>query len=727
MKKTFRFRTTLLGIKALIRCMRLCGKNATNVPGDIAVNICPDFLGQIDKPKVVIGVTGTNGKTSVSNLIEDVLSDTDLKFMDNRLGGNVDAGIASELIKNADLKGRMKKQYAVFEIDERMTTKIFPFVKPKILGVTNLFRDSYKRNAHSEYIFDILNSTIPKETKLVLNGEDPLSSHLAPGNKRVYFGIEDRSVAMNETEGIIQDMIACPQCGAKLTYDYIRYNHIGRAHCPSCDFASPEHFDYAVEKIDHEKGRLFIRTPKESYDIKLLGSNITDAYNQITAVAVLTEFGVSKKRIVNSFEKMEITKTRFEDTQVKDKHIISVLAKGQNPVACSRVCDFVRKEEGDKAVVLVIDDFFDRKETSENIAWFFDTDFEFLNDPSVKQIVIGGLRRYDLKLRLLMAGVPEDRIAYIDDDVKTAELVDLQKSNKVYIFYDVYTAAFAKSIKKRLTERIEAGAYEVGTEYEKHLHVSSVPMLSGKADSTSRGKGKVVEVLYPEFCNLFGDSSNIRYLKKCIPDAEFIYTAFTEEPYFVKNKPDLIYMGAMTEKKQEMAAAKLLPYKDRLKELIDAETPVLFTSNATELLGNYIETDDGRKIPCLSIYDFSAKRDTMHRINGLVRGHAGELEIIGFRTQFTTATPLPAEQSFITVDRGMGMNKEANVEGIHDKKLYATYLVGPFLALNPDFTERFLREDLGIENAEAAYNSLVKKAYKRRVKEFHNPKCEYDI
>ena len=727
MKKTLKFRMTLLSMKALIRCMLIAGRNASNVPGDLAVNMCPDFLGQIDKPKVVIGVTGTNGKTNVSNLIDDVLSDTDLKFMDNRLGGNVDAGIASELMKNCDLRGRMKKQYAVFEIDERMTTKIFPYVKPKILAVTNLFRDSYKRNAHSEYIFGILNSTIPQETKLVLNGEDPLSSHLAPNNKRVYFGIEDQSVSMNETSNIIQDMVACPECGARLSYDYIRYNHIGKVHCTACSFASPEKFDYAVEKIDKEKGRLFIRTPKERYDIKLLGNNITDAYNQITAVATLTEFGVSKKRIVESFEKMQITKTRYDDTEVNGKHIVSVLAKGQNPVACSRVCDFVRKEEGDKAVVLVIDDFFDRKETSENIAWFFDTDFEFLNDPKIKQILIGGLRKYDMKLRLLMAGIPEERIAYIDEDEKTAELVDLTVADKVYVLYDVYTVAFAKSIKKRLTERIESGNLQVSAEYDKYLHAKPVPMLSEQADSAARGKGRVIEVLFPEFCNLFGDSSNMKYLKKCLPEAEFIYTSYTDEPYFVENKPDLIYMGAMTEKKQEMAAKRLTAFKDRIKELIESDTPMLFTSNAVELLGKYIENEDGSRIPCLGLYDFSAKRDIMHRINGLVRGHDRGIEIVGFRTQFTTATELPEALSFIGVDRGMGMNKESKLEGIHDHKLYATYLVGPFLALNPEFTEHFMREDMGIDNAEAAFKKLAMKSYKRRVKEFHNPKCDYEI
>ena len=60
-----------------------------------------------------------------------------------------------------------------------------------------------------------------------------------------------------------------------------------------------------------------------------------------------------------------------------------------------------------------------------------------------------------------------------------------------------------------------------------------------------------IEVLFPEFCSLFADSSNIRYLEKCLPDAEFVFTSYMDEPLFVKEQPDLIYMGAMTESAQE--------------------------------------------------------------------------------------------------------------------------------------------------------------------------------
>lgn len=53
-KKTLRFYVTLAGIKLLIRILRLCGRNATHVPGRKAINFCPDFLKQIDKPEFIV-------------------------------------------------------------------------------------------------------------------------------------------------------------------------------------------------------------------------------------------------------------------------------------------------------------------------------------------------------------------------------------------------------------------------------------------------------------------------------------------------------------------------------------------------------------------------------------------------------------------------------------------------------------------------------------------------
>lgn len=234
-----------------------------------------------------------------------------------------------------------------------------------------------------------------------------------------------------------------------------------------------------------------------------------------------------------------------------------------------------------------------------------------------------------------------------------------------------------------------------------------------------------IEVLFPEFCSLFADSSNIRYLKCCLPDAEFVETSYTDEPLFATEVPSLIYMGAMSESAQEKVIDKLMPYRDRLKALIEADVPMLFTNNAVEIFGKYIKNEDGTKIKALNLYPIYAKRDMMHRFNCLVRGHFGDTEIVGFKSQFTLAYGDTDAYPFIHVDRGTGMNKKTENEGIHDHNFFGTYLIGPFLILNPLFTKYLLREVMGLKDAGLAYEKVIMDAYKRRLKEFKDPKTEF--
>lgn len=233
-----------------------------------------------------------------------------------------------------------------------------------------------------------------------------------------------------------------------------------------------------------------------------------------------------------------------------------------------------------------------------------------------------------------------------------------------------------------------------------------------------------IEVLFPEYCNLFADSSNMKYLRQCLPEAEFIYTDYMSEPAFVRESVDLIYMGAMTERVQSMVINKLFPYRERIVELIKKDVPFLITSNALEVFGRWIENEDGTKEKGLAIFDFYAKRNMMHRFNGLVRGHFGDMPIIGFKTQFSMAYSDNFKYSFIQVDRGTGMNSSVDTEGIHVHQFYGTYLVGPFLILNPLFT-KYLMQVMGIENPKLAFETVIMEAYERRMKEFMDPKVKF--
>ena len=152
MKKTFRFYIALWAAKLSSVALKTLKRNATNFPGQLAIKICPDFIGRIDKPKTIIGVTGTNGKTTVCNMIEDVLRANGYEFIDNSYGSNINSGITTALISGVNVKGKAKKDLAVLEIDERSAPRVYPYLTPTYLVCTNLFRDSLMRNAHTEFI-----------------------------------------------------------------------------------------------------------------------------------------------------------------------------------------------------------------------------------------------------------------------------------------------------------------------------------------------------------------------------------------------------------------------------------------------------------------------------------------------------------------------------------------------------------------------------------------------
>jgi hypothetical protein len=234
----------------------------------------------------------------------------------------------------------------------------------------------------------------------------------------------------------------------------------------------------------------------------------------------------------------------------------------------------------------------------------------------------------------------------------------------------------------------------------------------------------VIEYLYPEICNLFGDIMNVRYLEQCLPDAEFVYTGLNETPAFMTRDVNLIYMGAMTERSQEIVIEKLRPYMDKIKELIDGGTVFLVTGNAPEIFGSYIQCEDGRKIDCLGLYDIYAKRKMMSRYSSLFLGKFQDTDIVGYKNQFTYAYGDNSQNPLFTVTKGIGLNPESKLEGVRINNFMATYVLGPILVLNPEFTEKFLGL-IGAEGVRPAYYEKSLEAYKRRVEEYSDPKFEF--
>lgn len=230
-----------------------------------------------------------------------------------------------------------------------------------------------------------------------------------------------------------------------------------------------------------------------------------------------------------------------------------------------------------------------------------------------------------------------------------------------------------------------------------------------------------IEILFPEYCNLFGDYGNMMYLKECLPDAEFIETSMKDVPYFAEHDDvNLIYMGPMTERAQEKIITKLMPYKERIETLIDEKVSFLFTGNAMEVLFREI-IDGERQIPGLNIFDFTAIRDYKRRYNGNFYGDFNQRKIVGCKSQFSMTLGSNENFYFVKAIRGTGINRNSMYEGIHKKNFIGTYLIGPLLVMNPYFTQ-YLLYHMGIKKPKIAHAQALKEAYNQRLVEFENKK-----
>ena len=450
---------TLAVAKAATFGMRLLGRKATFLPGVIAHKLFPDFLAYVRYPETVVCVTGTNGKTTVCNLLSDALSARGLSLMNNTYGSNTVDGIMSAVVQNVDWRGRARAKHAILEIDELSSRRIFPYLTPDYLLITNLFRDSYNRNAHADFIAAVLEENISDETTLVLNAEDLLSSELKPDNERVYFAIDRDFDSGPTTPSLVCDVRNCPKCGHELVKELIRYHHIGYFHCPTCGFRNHE-AKYLLSHMDLDASVLSIKEAGVAHDYHLISKNIIDAYNSLAAISMLRELGWTTQDIAEVWKKQEVVKSRYDERRIGAIPVDVMLAKALNPISASRVFDFVRRQSGRKLVVLFNTYMLKDDLNNENTGWLYDIDCELLNDPLIVQIVIGARRAYDYKVRLELAGIDPQKIKIYETLDVPAHEISLAGINRVSVFHDINnmaeTNAFIARLEAVYLERGEA-------------------------------------------------------------------------------------------------------------------------------------------------------------------------------------------------------------------------------------------------------------------------------
>lgn len=456
-RKMLRFIFAFILCKASYAALRLMGRRASHTPGRIALHFCPNYIHYLKKPKHILCVTGTNGKSTVCNLLEDALRSNGYTVLDNKFGSNTENGIAVTLTRGVSIFNRCKYDDCVLEVDERSSPRIFKNIHPDYLIVVDLFRDSCKRNAHPDYISDLITSAVPDDTVLILNADDIIGSRVCinGNNRRIHFGILPLDGEAAGEPNIINDAGYCPVCGAVTEFGFRRYHHIGQFRCPVCGLQNPS-ADHIVTAIDREKNEMYATHNGVAYTYPLIQASTFNIYNEIAAISLLLELGLSPEQIAESFKNIKVTDSRYYEKQIGDVKFISHMVKGLNPVAFSVVSNYVKQIDGDKSVFMFLDDSVDIKTGSENLTWYYEADLERLADDSVKHIYISGFRAEDMKYRLLLAGVPAERMTTFHEPADITEIADFSKAPTFIMLFELYLYDEQMKLRKALEEKIEA-------------------------------------------------------------------------------------------------------------------------------------------------------------------------------------------------------------------------------------------------------------------------------
>jgi hypothetical protein len=198
--------------------------------------------------------------------------------------------------------------------------------------------------------------------------------------------------------------------------------------------------------------------------------------------------------------------------------------------------------------------------------------------------------------------------------------------------------------------------------------------------------------LYYDLLNLYGESGNIKALKKELENQGLkVYIHFlTIGDDFNLEKYDFVYIGAGTEENQKIVIPHLMKYKEIIKQEIENGKFYFITGNAINLFGKYI-LKDNKKIKTLNIFDFYSKEESFRMIDeSIMKCDFIDKPIIGFQNQSTIIKN--NKYSMFQVIKGIGSFPNSKTEGIKYKNFYGTYLIGPILVRNPELLKYIIKE-----------------------------------
>lgn len=421
-------------VTLIVRSLRLGA--ASVLPGSIARRIEPRLL-QLLSQQVKQGailIAGTNGKTTTSLLLREILERKGYRVSHNSTGANLENGLMTALMDNASLTGSLDVDYAILEVDENILPRVLAPIQPKLILCLNLFRDQLDRYGEVDTISKRWGSaiaTLPPETIVVANADDPTICHLGQqlSQQRVsFFGLTEPEHYLEAIPHAV-DSIYCPRCGQALDYDGVYLSHMGEYSCSNCGFSRSQ-------------------PSLNSSEWPQILVGLYNKYNTLAAATAAQELGVDAVTIRDTIPNFQAAFGRAEELEINGKKVRILLSK--NPVGTNETIRVVTQST-DKTTLLVLND---RVQDGEDVSWIWDVDTEKLVQRG-GTLVVSGDRAYDMALRLRYSDPNPDTNfnLIVEEDLRDAINTALARTpnNETLHILPTYTAML--SVREVLTGR----------------------------------------------------------------------------------------------------------------------------------------------------------------------------------------------------------------------------------------------------------------------------------
>jgi UDP-N-acetylmuramyl tripeptide synthase len=166
--------TIALG-KLIQKAARLKGGSGSAFPGLVVEKLEPDFAVRVLEglPYGVVVISGTNGKTTTTKIVAELLQAQGLRVFTNATGSNFMRGVIASLLSQMTLLGKLDADIAVLELDEAHAVHFVQKIAPRFALLLNVMRDQLDRFGEIDHTADLL-ALIARHTTeaVVLNRED---------------------------------------------------------------------------------------------------------------------------------------------------------------------------------------------------------------------------------------------------------------------------------------------------------------------------------------------------------------------------------------------------------------------------------------------------------------------------------------------------------------------------------------------------------------------------